>query len=129
MILTVELSFRMYGIHKQSGNEICFTNSVKQAYEEGTEDFKEVIKFVEDETGMKREKGKEYIFDKKLCDFLVEKLKEEHKLKVDKINDIIRQRFLDKCTSAIIEFGGYIINVSDFSAFRFGRIESHISKN
>ena len=114
-------------VQKISGEKLVVDNNFGIEYNEDSEEYKELCKWYESNIGFDRNKNKEK-FDRELLTLLSTDVKHEGEQKIDKLTNIYKKFLEDKEMTGWIEFGGYIINPSDFSAIRFADFNVQIFK-
>lgn len=126
MKLKSEIELSLHAVQKISGSEIVFDKKITEAYEEGSEQFNELCEEYENILGYERNVDRDK-FDKEMLFEINEGLKQVAIESIEKIQGVIKEVYLHG-KKAFVEFGGYIINVEDFSAFRFDEIKTRVTK-
>lgn len=127
MYLKCEVVLQASFMHKQSGKILDIDKRIITEYDEHSEEYKELCEQYELESGMKREQNKDK-FDKELLCVLLNKSKETCKKTMEKLE----LAFKESCRRdalGYIEFGGWVLNVRDFSGVFFKELKTNISKH
>ena len=127
MQLGIRCTMKAIFVQKISGEKLVVDNNFGIEYNEDSEEYKELCKRYENNIGFDRNKNKEK-FDRELLTLLSADVKQEGEQKIDKLTNIYKKFLEDKDMTGWIEFGGYIINPSDFSAIRFADFNVQIFK-
>lgn len=100
--------------HKTTMKEFCIDNTVKEVYNEDSQEYKQLCEEYKEIIGFERDSDKDS-FDKELVNELMRLQKDIYLETVKQISDVVK-----KCYSGIytgyIDFAGYIINPNDFCA-------------
>lgn len=127
MILKLEIILSASFVHRQSGQMLNIDKVIKQEFDEYSEEYKQICKEFELESGMKRDSDRDK-FDRMLLGNLIELSKESCKEKVNDLSMIFKQHCKSNATG-YIEFGGWIIKLQDYSAVIFRDLKVNISKH
>lgn len=127
MILKCELILSASFIHKESGRIFDIDKIIKQEYNEESEEYKQLCKEFELESGMKRDNNKDK-FDRMMMERITELAKEALKETTNKISSTFKLHCKSNA-DGYIEFGGWILKAQDFSGVLFKDLRVNISKH
>lgn len=112
--------------HANTMKELCIDKEIEQSYDEDSQEYKEFCKEYTNIIGFERELDKDE-FDKELLKELVKQAEQLEMETVKKIEDTVKQCYLQG-TTAYIMFGGYMINPKEFCAIRIGGFNAYFRK-
>lgn len=127
MKLEMELNIGMSLIHKNSGKEFNIDKNIKQEYDENSEEYKELVREYEQRIKYEREHNKDE-FDKELLKILTSESKKEAMEQIENIMKVAKDVYRTG-GKGWIEFGGYVLNASDFSGICINKFDTHFSKH
>lgn len=114
MRIEFELKMEMVLYHKLTMKEFHIDNTIKEVYNEDSQEYKKLCEEYKEIIGFERDSDKDS-FDKELMKELMSLQKDIYIEKIKQISDVVKQCYKDKCTG-YIDFAGYIINPNDFCA-------------
>lgn len=120
--VTVEATF----VHK-SGEEFNVDNVVRQEYNKCSEEYETLAKAFEEATGVKRVETTEEEFAKKMGMYVVDEVRKMMKERIDHICKCAKEVYLGRAEHGIVEFGGWILNMKEFSAVAFEDTKVNVS--
>lgn len=126
MKLSISVIVAATFLHK-SGEKFNVDNVVRQEYNEGSEEYETLAKAFEEATGVKSAETPEESFNKQLGLFVADEIRDTMKERIDHICTCAREIFLGRADHGIIEFGGWILNMKEFSAVAFGETKVNVS--
>lgn len=126
MKLSISVIVAATFVHK-SGEKFNVDNVVRQEYNEGSEEYETLAKAFEEATGVKSAETPEESFNKQLGLFVADEIRDTMKERIDRICTCAREIFLGRADHGIIEFGGWILNMKEFSAVAFGETKVNVS--
>lgn len=126
MTLKCEITLSASFVHKQSGQILNIDKVIIQEYDEYSEEYKQLCKEFELESGVKRDTNKDK-FDRMLLERLVELSKESCKETINNLSTIFKQHCKANA-DGYVEFGGWILKLQDYSAVLFRDLKVNISK-
>lgn len=113
-------------VHK-SGEEFNVDNVVRQEYNKGSEEYETLAKAFEEATGVKESETTEEEFAKSIGMYVVDEVRKMMKERIDHICKCAKEVYLGRTEHGIVEFGGWILNMKDFSAVAFGKTKVNVS--
>jgi hypothetical protein len=114
--------------HKDTLEKLTIDRVIHGEYNEESEEYKLICNKYETKFGFMRDEDKTS-FDEMLLTELVKQAKQTMKDSVNEIVQVIKRCYLeDEKVTAVIEFGGYIINPKQFCAVEIGEYKTNISK-
>lgn len=127
MKLAVEIVVGISLIHKNTGKEFNLDKCIKQEYDEDSEKYKELVETYTERIGFERTENKDK-FDKELLSIITAESKKDAMETIDNIMKVVKEVYrTDK--HGWIEFGGYVLNIEDFSGICINKFESNFSKH
>jgi hypothetical protein len=128
MVLKYKVTCKMNLYHKDTLEKLTIDRTVHGEYNEESEEYKLICSKYETKFGFMRDEDKTS-FDEMLLTELVKQAKQTMKDSVNEIVQVIKRCYLeDEKVTAVIEFGGYIINPKQFCAVEIGEYKTNISK-
>lgn len=128
MVLKYEVTCKMNLYHKDTLEKLVIDREIGGEYNEESEEYKLICMDYEVMFGFKRDEDKAS-FDEMLLTELVKRAKQTMRDSVNEIVQVIKRCYLeDEKVTAVIEFGGYIINPKQFCAVEIGEYKTNISK-
>jgi hypothetical protein len=127
MKLRLEIEYGIDLLHKSSGKEVNIDKTISIEYDEYSSEYKTLCKEYEDKIGFSRESNPDE-FDKKMLLALSDDIKPKKSEMVDPLVEVVRSVYSQAGTHGYIEYGGYVINVEDFSYIHFRELDIRISK-
>lgn len=126
MQISFKLKMSMTLYHANTMKELCIDKEIEQSYDEDSVEYKELCKEYTNIIGFTRELDKDE-FDKELLKELAKQAEQLEMETVKKIEDTVKQCYLQG-TTAYIMFGGYMINPKEFCAIRIGGFNAYFRK-
>lgn len=126
MQISFKLKMSMTLYHANTMKELCIDKEIEQSYDEDSVEYKELCKEYTNIIGFERELDKDE-FDKELLKELAKQAEQLEMETVKKIEDTVKQCYLQG-TTAYIMFGGYMINPKEFCAIRIGGFNAYFRK-
>lgn len=114
MRIEFELKMGMVLYHKTTMKEFCIDNTVKEVYNEDSQEYKQLCEEYKEIIGFERDSDKDS-FDKELMNELMRLQKDIYVETIKQISDVVKKCYSENCTG-YIDFAGYIINPNDFCA-------------
>lgn len=127
MKLAVEIVVGISLIHKNTGKEFNLDKCIKQEYDEDSEKYKELVEIYTERIGFERTENKDK-FDKELLSIITVDAKKEVMETIDNIMKVVKDVYREG-KHGWIEFGGYVLNIEDFSGVCINKFESNFSKH
>lgn len=127
MKLAVEIVIGISLIHKNTGKEFNLDKCIKQEYDEDGEKYKELCEMYAERIGFERTENKDK-FDKELLSIITIESKKEAMETIDNIMKVVKEVYRTG-KHGWIEFGGYVLNIEDFSGVCINKFESNFSKH
>lgn len=127
MKLKIEVTFSMVLYHRKTLNSFAIDRTVKQEYDENSEEYKQLVSDYEKLTGTERTKENADDFDSDLLTYITEGIKDTQKERVDNITAKVYNAYAmgEHCA---ISFSGYVIDAAEFCAIRINDFSIRISK-
>ena len=119
MKLSISVIVAAIFVHK-SGDKFNVDNIVRQEYNKDSEEYETLAKAFEEATVVKSAETSEESFNKQLGLFVADEICDTMMERIDHICTCAREIFLGRADHGIIEFGGWILNMKEFSAVAFG---------
>lgn len=119
MKLEIKQTCNLVFYHKDTLQELKVEDVTTNIYEEGTEEFDNLIKIVENDLGIKRSEN-ERTFEKKMMEYIVDELKRGTKLTIENIIEVFRNSFKDGY-EGYITIGEHTINPKMFCCMKLGK--------
>lgn len=126
MQIGFELCLSMILFHKYTMKELCIDKTIKNSYNEESEQYKNICEMHKNEIGFDREKDKDS-FDEKLMKILGTEAREIEKNTIKDIEEAIKKCYCGDA-KGYITFGGHILNPIDFCAVRIDGFTIKITK-
>ena len=126
MTLSISVTVEATFVHK-SGEKFNVDNVVRQEYDKGSEEYETLAKGFEEATGVKRVETTEEAFVKKMGMYVVDEVRKMMKERIDHICKCAKEVYLGRADNEIVEFGGWILNMKEFSAVAFGETKVNVS--
>lgn len=126
MQISFKLKMSMTLYHANTMKELCIDKEIEQSYDEDSVEYKELCKEYTNIIGFERELDKDE-FDKELLKELAKQAEQLEMETVKKIEDTVKQCYLQG-TTAYIMFGGYMINPKEFCAIRICGFNAYFRK-
>lgn len=126
MKLSISVIVAATFVHK-SGESFKVDNVVREEYNKGSEEYEALAKGFEEATGVKKSETTEEVFNKQLGLFVADEVRKTLKERIDHICTCAREIYLGKADHGIIEFGGWLLNMKDFSAVAFEDTKVNVS--
>lgn len=126
MKLKINIEQKMILYAKDSLKELVVDNSIKQVFDENSEEYKELCNMYGREIKFER-KDFPNEYDQIVLKKASKHMQEVQKSTIEKIVEVIKTSFL-KGNNSVVEFGGYIINPKDFCAIKVDKFNVNISK-
>lgn len=127
MKLAVEIVIGISLIQKNTGKEFNLDKCIKQEYDENSEKYKELVETYTERIGFERTENKDK-FDKELLSIITADAKKEVMETIDNIMKVVKEVYKTG-KHGWIEFGGYVLNIKDFSGVCINKFESNFSKH
>ena len=127
MKLAVEIVIGMSLIQKNTGKEFNLDKCIKREYDEDSEKYKELVEMYTEEVGFERTENKDK-FDKELLKIITVESKKDVMETIDNIMKVVKEVYKTG-RHGWIEFGGYVLNIEDFSGICINKFESNFSKH
>lgn len=113
-------------VHK-SGERFKVDNVVRGEYNKGSEEYETLVKGFEEATGVKQSETTEEVFNKQLGLYVADEIRKMLKERTDHICKCAREVYLGKADHGIVEFGGWLLNMKDFSVVAFEDTKVNVS--
>lgn len=113
-------------VHK-SGERFKVDNVVREEYNKGSEEYEILVKGFEEATGVKQSETTEEVFNKQLGLFVADEVRKTLKERIDRICTCAREIYFGRADHGIVEFGGWLLNMKDFSAVAFEDTKVNVS--
>ena len=126
MKLSISVIVAAKFVHK-SGEKFNVDNVVRQEYNEGSEEYETLAKAFEEATGIKESETTEEEFAKNIGMYVVDEIRKMMKERIDHICKCAKEVYLGRADNGIVEFGGWILNMKDFSAVAFEDTKVNVS--
>lgn len=126
MKLSISVTVAATFVHK-SGEKFNVDNVVRQEYNKGSEEYETLAKALEEATGVKQSNTTEEEFAKNIGIYVVDEIRKMMKERIDHICKCAKEVYLGRADNGIVEFGGWILNMKDFSAVAFGETKVNVS--
>lgn len=126
MKLSISVIVAATFVHK-SGESFKVDNVVREEYNQGSEEYETLAKGFEEATGVKESETPEEAFNKQLGLYVADEIRKTLKERIDHICKCAREIYLGNADHAIIEFGGWLLNMKDFSAVAFEDTKVNVS--
>ena len=127
MKLAIELKIGMSLIQKRSGKEFNIDKNIKQEYDEDSEEYEELVKMYTDIIGFNRTENKDK-FDQKLLNIVTVESKKDAMETINNIMKVVKEVYKTG-RHGWVEFGGYVLNIEDFSGICINKFEASFSKH
>lgn len=127
MKLKVEVIFSMVLYHRKTLNSFSIDKTLKQEFDENSEEYKHIVFDYEKLTGTKRTKENADDFDSDLLTYIAEEFKNNQKEQIDKITNTVYNAYAEG-THCAVSFGGYIIDAAEFCAIKINDFSARVSK-
>lgn len=127
MKLKVEVIFSMVLYHRKTLNSFSIDKTLKQEFDENSEEYKHIVFDYEKLTGTKRTKENADDFDSDLLTYIAEEFKNNQKEQIDKITNTVYNAYAEGKHCAV-SFGGYIIDAAEFCAIKINDFSARVSK-
>lgn len=127
MKLKIEVTFSMVLYHRKTLNSFAIDRTVKQEYDENSEEYKQLVSDYEKLTGTERTKENADDFDSDLLTYITEGIKDTQKERVDNITATVYNAYA-RGEHCAISFSGYVIDAAEFCAIRINDFSTRISK-
>lgn len=126
MKLSISVMVSATFVHK-SGESFQVDKIVREEYNKGSEEYEALVEGFEEATGVKQIETTEEAFNKQLGLFVADEIRKTLKERIDNITKCIKDLYMDRATRCIVEFGGWIFNMKDFSAVAFEDTKINVS--
>ena len=126
MKLSISVIVAAKFVHK-SGEKFNVDNVVRQEYNKGSEEYETLAKAFEEATGVKQSNTTEEEFAKNIGMYVVDEIRKMMKERIDHICKCAKEVYLGRADNGIVEFGGWILNMKDFSAVAFEDTKVNVS--
>ena len=126
MKLSISVTVAATFVHK-SGEKFNVDNVVRQEYNKGSEEYETLAKAFEEATGVKESETIEEEFAKNMGMYVVDEVRKMMKERIDHICKCAKEVYLGRAEHGIVEFGGWILNMKDFSAVAFEDTKVNVS--
>ncbi len=126
MKLSISVIVAATFVHK-SGERFKVDNVVREEYNQGSEEYEALVKGFEEATGVKESETPEEAFNKQLGLYVADEIRKTLKERIDHICKCAREVYLGKADRGTIEFGGWLLNMKDFSAVAFEDTKVNVS--
>lgn len=126
MKLSISVIVSATFVHK-SGEEFNVDNVVRQEYNEGSEEYETLSKAFEEATGVNESETSEEEFVKNMGMYVADEIRKMMKERIDHICKCAKEVYLGRAEHGIVEFGGWILNMKDFSAVAFEDTKVNVS--
>lgn len=126
MKLSISVIVAATFVHK-SGESFNVDNVVRQEYNKGSEEYETLAKAFEEATRVKRAETLEEEFVKNMGMYVADEIRKMMKERIDRICKCAKEVYLGRADNGIVEFGGWILNMKEFSAVAFGETKVNVS--
>lgn len=114
-------------IQKNTGKEFNLDKCIKKEYDEDSEKYKGLCEMYAEKIGFERTENKDK-FDKELLKVIAIDSKKEAMETIDDIMKVVKEVYRTG-RHGWIEFGGYVLNIEDFSGVCINKFEYNFSKH
>lgn len=126
MKLSISVIVAATFVHK-SGESFQVDKAVREEYNKGSEEYEALVKAFEEATGVKQNETTEEAFNKQLGLYVADKIRDTMKERIDHICKCAMEFYLGEADCGVIEFGGWLLNLKDFSAVAFEDTKINVS--
>lgn len=126
MKLSISVIVAATFVHK-SGERFQVDKAVREEYNKGSEEYEALVEGFEEATGVKQSETTEEVFNKQLGLFVADEIRKTLKERIDKITQCTKTLYMEDATHCIVEFGGWMFNMKDFSAVAFEDTKVNVS--
>lgn len=126
MKLSISVIVAATFVHK-SGESFNVDNVVREEYNKGSEEYEALVEGFEEATGVKQSETTEEVFNKQLGLFVADEIRKTLKERIDKITQCTKTLYMGDATHCMVEFGGWMFNMKDFSAVAFEDTKVNVS--
>lgn len=127
MELKIVVITEMSLIHRISGKEFVIDKKIEKIYNGDSAEYEELVEQYTEQIGFKRKENEDK-FDKELLKILSSIVKKETLGSIDNLIKSVKSAYRDGA-KGWIEFGGYILNIQDFSGVSIGKFDVQLSKH
>ena len=126
MKLSISVTVSATFVHK-SGEKFNVDTVISEEYNEGSEEYETLAKAFEEATGVKQSNTTEEEFAKNIGMYVADEVRKMMKERIDHICKCAKEVYLGRADNGIVEFGGWILNMKDFSAVAFEDTKVNVS--
>lgn len=126
MKLSISVIVAATFVHK-SGERFQVDKAVREEYNKGSEEYEALVEGFEEATGVKQSETTEEVFNKQLGLFVADEIRKTLKERIDKITQCTKTLYMGDATHCMVEFGGWMFNMKDFSAVAFEDTKVNVS--
>jgi len=126
MKLSISVIVAATFVHK-SGERFQVDKVVREEYNKGSEEYEVLVEGFEEATGVKQSETTEEVFNKQLGLFVADEIRKTLKERIDKITQCTKTLYMGDATHCMVEFGGWMFNMKDFSAVAFEDTKVNVS--
>ena len=126
MKLSISVIVAATFVHK-SGESFNVDKVVREEYNKGSEEYEALVEGFEEATGVKQSETTEEVFNKQLGLFVADEIRKTLKERIDKITQRTKTLYMGDATHCMVEFGGWMFNMKDFSAVAFEDTKVNVS--
>lgn len=126
MKLSISVTVSATFVHK-SGEKFNVDNAVRQEYDKGSEEYETLAEGLEEATGVKKAETTEEEFVKNMGMYVANEIRKMIKERIDHTCKCAKEVYLGRAEHGIVEFGGWIFNMKEFSAVAFGETKVSVS--
>lgn len=126
MKLSISVIVAATFVHK-SGERFQVDKVVREEYNKGSKEYEALAKAFEEATGVKQNETTEEAFNEQLGLYVADKIRDTMKERIDHICKCTRAIYLGNADRGVIEFGGWLLNLKDFSAVAFEDTKINVS--
>lgn len=126
MKLSISVIVAATFVHK-SGESFKVDNVVREEYNKGSEEYEALVEGFEEATGVKQSETTEEAFIKNMGMYVADEIRKMMKERIDRICKCAKEVYLGRADHGVVEFGGWILNMKDFSAVAFEDTKVNVS--
>lgn len=126
MKLSISVMVSATFVHK-SGESFQVDKVINEEYDRDSEEYETVAEGFEEATGVKRAETTEEAFIKNMGMYVADEIRKTLKERIDNITECTKKIYIGKASNAFVEFGGWLLNMKDFSAVAFEETKVNVS--
>lgn len=126
MKLSISVIVAATFVHK-SGESFNVDKVVREEYNKGSEEYETLAEGFEKATGVKRAETTEEAFIKNMGMYVADEIRKTMKERIDNITECTKKIYMGEASNVIVEFGGWLLDMKDFSAVAFEETKVNVS--